>query len=360
MATYQIKDNTTDETANYQTDRYVSTAEAFWRIYSYPLHECHPTVVELQVHLENGQHIYFTDDTPQAVLEQPPQTTLTAFFKLCQADPFARTLLYHQVPAYYTWANSKWCRRKQGQESPNFPGIKKCDALGRVYTVHSNNQECFYLRMLLHEVRGPTSYQDLKMVNDLCPTFRSACQQRGLLKSDRQWHETIQDAILTTSPAQIRRLFAMVLSICHPADPGDLWDSYKDSMADDYLHQYHCQMKNMTLPYHDQIYNKGLVDIENHTYNMACQKLDTYGLPSPDRSVQQQLQTEIIRETTYNKEQLEKFVKDNEEKLLPEQHMAYHNILCRVHDRLGGFVFLDAPGGTGKTFLLNLILAKVH
>ncbi len=152
----------------------------------------------------------------------------------------------------------------------------------------------------------------------------------------------------------------MVLSICHPADPGHLWDSHKDRMADNYLPQYRCQMKNMTLPYHNQKYNRALVDMENDTYNMACQTQDTYGLPSPDRSVQQQLQTEIIHETTYNNEQLEKFVKDNEEKLLPEQHMAYHNILCRVHDRLGGFVFLDAPGGTGKTFLLNLILAKVH
>ena len=26
----------------------------------------------------------------------------------------------------------------------------------------------------------------------------------------------------------------------------------------------------------------------------------------------------------------------------------------------GGFIFLDAPGGTGKTFLLNTILAKVR
>jgi len=26
----------------------------------------------------------------------------------------------------------------------------------------------------------------------------------------------------------------------------------------------------------------------------------------------------------------------------------------------GGILFLDAPGGTGKTFLVNLILAKIR
>lgn len=34
-------------------------------------------------------------------------------------------------------------------------------------------------------------------------------------------------------------------------------------------------------------------------------------------------------------------------------------IVNRVNDHAGGIFFLDAPGGTGKTFLLNL-LAKVR
>ena len=75
---------------------------------------------------------------------------------------------YHELPKYYTWnaTQKKWVRRKAGQVHPHFPDVKSTDALGRVYTVHPNNSECFYLRMLLHEVTGPTSFEALKTVNE--------------------------------------------------------------------------------------------------------------------------------------------------------------------------------------------------
>ncbi|GFR28631.1 ATP-dependent DNA helicase [Trichonephila clavata] len=68
---------------------------------------------------------------------------------------------YHQVPRYYTWdsKNKKWSRRKVDQSLSNHPGIRSIDAVGRVYAVHPNNSECFHLRLLLHEVPYPTSFQ---------------------------------------------------------------------------------------------------------------------------------------------------------------------------------------------------------
>ncbi|XP_071579754.1 uncharacterized protein [Temnothorax nylanderi] len=86
---------------------------------------CMSNVVHLSVHLENGQRVYFTERNLQQVIENPPQTTLTAFFALCAVDKFAQTLLYHQVPAYYKWSNKKWQRRKRGQDvdgCPDAPG----------------------------------------------------------------------------------------------------------------------------------------------------------------------------------------------------------------------------------------------
>ncbi|GFY38607.1 ATP-dependent DNA helicase [Trichonephila inaurata madagascariensis] len=69
--------------------------------------------------------------------ETPPETTLTSFFVICQSDPFARTLLYSEMPRYYTWnASSKNFQRwKQGDAVPGYLDVRSTDALGRIYTV---------------------------------------------------------------------------------------------------------------------------------------------------------------------------------------------------------------------------------
>lgn len=120
---------------SFQLGRYICSNEAIWRILGMPIHERFPPVQHLSVHLENGQRIYFRADNLQQQLQAPPRTTLTAFFELCQSDPFAKTILYPDVPHYYTWnaSQKKFQRRKKGKDVRGYPGIKSDDALGRVY-----------------------------------------------------------------------------------------------------------------------------------------------------------------------------------------------------------------------------------
>ena len=47
-------------------------------------------------------------------------------------------------------------------------------------------------------------------------------------------------------------------------------------------------------------------------------------------------------------------------KLTTEQRNVYDRILESVGNGKGDIFFLDAPGGTGKTFLINLLLGKVR
>jgi len=114
-----------DEVQAFQLGRYLCSSEAIWRILNFPIHERYPTVVHLSVHLENGQRVYFRPENLQQQMQEPQKTTLTAFFDLCQHDNFARTLLYCDVPHYYTWNVSKrmFQRRKQGKkEVEGHPG----------------------------------------------------------------------------------------------------------------------------------------------------------------------------------------------------------------------------------------------
>ena len=46
--------------------------------------------------------------------------------------------------------------------------------------------------------------------------------------------------------------------------------------------------------------------------------------------------------------------------MLTEQKNVFDTIYDAVEHSRGGLYFIDAPGGTGKTFLLNLLLSKVR
>ena len=62
----------------------------------------------MDVHLENGQRVYF-DHRERKRVENPRNTTLMAFFKLCQEDNFAKTLLTGTCPAITRSTNYLKC-----------------------------------------------------------------------------------------------------------------------------------------------------------------------------------------------------------------------------------------------------------
>ncbi|GFR27826.1 ATP-dependent DNA helicase [Trichonephila clavata] len=225
MAVFGVKNTTAsnEEVTQYQLGRYISSNEAVWRILSFSIHDRYPTVVHLAVYLENGQRVYFTSENVRARAMSPPPTTLTEFFTLCRSDTFSRTLLYSEVPTYITWNTSTrtFRRRKQGRAVQGHLNLYSTNALGRLYTVHPKNAECFYLRSLLINVRGPTSFQELKTVDGhVCATFREACQKLNLLENDAHWDISFGDASNTAQPQQIRTL---ILTTCFLANPNDLW-----------------------------------------------------------------------------------------------------------------------------------------
>ncbi|XP_029642741.1 uncharacterized protein LOC115217239 [Octopus sinensis] len=263
------KDNSMDEVSQYMAGRYISSGEAFWRIFGFPLHQRHPAIRQLAVHLKNGQRTYFTEQTAADLVANPKQTTLTGFFRLCQLDTFAKTLLHPQVPSYYVWSNNNWVRRKSGQDVEGHPGVKFNSCPGRVYTVTPNQHDCFHLRLLLHEVLGPQSFQDIRTVDGvLCDTFREACFRRRLLEDDSQWGDTMAGVSLKF-PKKIRSLFAILLLWCDLANPASLWLTYKDDMSEDFLRHAQSLHPSMEVGYTDLIYNRALLEIEDTVLDMG-------------------------------------------------------------------------------------------
>ena len=150
-----------DEISEYLDSRYVSAAESCWRIFSFRMHGHCPAVTRLQLHLPDMQMIRFNPqiESIDNIVQRGNQqdTTLTAFFKICQKEPeLTKDLLYPDLPSKFTWnpQSKVWNRRKDNQR-----------AIGRVTFCPPSAGERYYLRMLLYTVRCPFSFNDLKRYN---------------------------------------------------------------------------------------------------------------------------------------------------------------------------------------------------
>ncbi|XP_053593876.1 uncharacterized protein LOC128667531 [Microplitis demolitor] len=253
QATFGLK-NENDEITKYQSGRYISTSEATWRIMSFPIHERFPPVVHLDVHLENGQRVYFNTENVIDQITNPKNTTLLAYFQLCREEIFAKTLLYDEVPAYYIFDKQSkvFKRRKRGNPVEGYPGIFKEHVIGRVYTIHPGNTECYFLRLLLHTVRGPTSFKDIRTVNGVVyQSYQAACKALDLIEDDSHWDETLKEACVT----DIRELKQ------------------------------------------EELENRCLIDLENTIISIGGKPLDQYGMPIPNINDNFQINREYLAET---------------------------------------------------------------
>lgn len=170
-----------DEIIQFLTGRYINSSEAAWRILGFSIHEHYPAVYQLQIHLENGQRVYFDPENSDRVLRNPKRSTLIAFFELSQIDNFAKTLLYSQVPQYYTFNQStkKFCRRTGCGASWSLPSRYKRSS---VYC----SSKLFRVLFLAYVVPGPESFVYLKTVNgEVCATYQEACLRSGLKLSKK-------------------------------------------------------------------------------------------------------------------------------------------------------------------------------
>jgi hypothetical protein len=98
---------------------------------------------------------------------------LMAWFELNKRDKNAKEYYYFEIPEHYTWVPvvNKWKIREGGKKT-----------IGRMYTVSHKQGELFYLRMLLIDVKGAESWEDLCRDKDdpdvIYDTFEEAADKR--------------------------------------------------------------------------------------------------------------------------------------------------------------------------------------
>ncbi|XP_037914086.1 uncharacterized protein LOC119653502 [Hermetia illucens] len=192
---------------------------------------------------------------------------------------FAKTLVFGDVPRYFTWNKSskKWEPRKQGKPHPSITGIFKAKTLGRLYTVHPK------------QLNG-------RVFN----TYQDACRELQLLEDDNHWDLTLADAALTSTPNNIRQLFAIILTTCYPSQAQTLWEKYKNCMTEDILHRIRQTNQCQNIDYTPEMYNEALVLIEDLCVLISNLPLNHYGMPSPNRPATDLVNTDLQRENQYD------------------------------------------------------------
>lgn len=342
-----------------------------------------PNVGSLSAHLPGQNTITLPESQSNATLkknllakkERNGRTTLTAWFEVSNRErlqpltakertykgillPESKDILYPDFVRYYTWNKSKksWTRRKVQ---------KAVTTVGRVFAAQPNEGERYYLRRMLYHVPGATCYEDLRTIENVThDTYQAACRALGLLDDDTEWREWLLEAGTHSSARQLRALFTIILHHCNPHFPRELWDEFIDSFIEDYLHTRHKSFPDHPLNKPFAV-NSALVDLADRLGDYG-KTLSDYKLPefSTALSLQEGLSSELYQELRFDPDKTKKNLHVMRESISKyEEQVVVFSVVCNQVDvpKKGGHIFfVDAPGGTGKSYVLNALLSYVR
>ncbi|VFQ89048.1 unnamed protein product [Cuscuta campestris] len=266
-------------------------------------------VICLHVHLPGEQLLTLKDTQNIAEVvndDTAQQTMFTQWLERNSHDAEARALTYVEFPSKFVWNQrvrvwsgehqqlkyvKQWTKRKQG------------NCLGRIAYVHPTAGERYYLRLLLNSTRGPTSYEDIRTINNvLHPTFKAACYALGLLSDDKEWIEAIQEANEWATANQARELFVTILLFYEVTDPTQFWENTKNILQDDILHRRRKMYRHPDLHLTPtQIQTYCLLELDKILQRFGKTLSDFPSLPQPSISEISSLDNRMIREElSYN------------------------------------------------------------
>ena len=335
-----------DEVESFLNCRYLGAGESSWKIFGFEIHGRSHSIEKLAIHLENEQIVQLPEGAKIAdiIKDGPPETKLTAFFKLAKTDSLAQTLTYPDIPKFFTWdsKNKIWKKRLRGGDK----------VIGRVPSIGLNVHqiEIYSLRLLLHKVKGPTSYSNLRTVNGVeCETYKDACLEMGLLEDDKEQDQVIIEAQSLSFGNQLVDCFTTLLLLSTPTKPEEFYSRHRKALIQDFLKMFD----------NDEVKaeNKVLTIISSRL-RAENKSLEDFSLP---KLVVGDITSRLIKEeTSYDTTQMRKQATEAIESMTDEQKAFFNEVISAINTKSGECFCLTAPGGCGKSFLFNALLDAVR
>ncbi|CAN1332167.1 ATP-dependent DNA helicase PIF1 [Linum perenne] len=298
--------------------------------------------------------VYEEDQSIEDVLamHENRRTMLEAWMDINKQDDEARKYTYLEFPQHYVWnKKEKYWKRRKSRIS-----------IGRLYYAHPSSNERYYLRVLLHIVKGCRSFEEIKTVNGITyESFKETCYALGFLADDNEWHDCLQEVSTWASGRKMRRIFATMLAFSQVSNVKDLWERNWELLSEDILYNQRRMLNrpNLTLCV-DEIKDICLLEIQKFLQGIGTSPENFQGMPLPRTNLYGTSNSLLSDELHWNEEQMRDVFNTNYRKLNEEQKRAFDMITTAVHEKNGKCFFVEGPGGTGKTFLWKVISAKLR
>ena len=359
MVCAEVVDGSTEvnEVEEYEDLRSIGSSEASWHIFNFNIAKKYPAVYALRCHLEDENQIFFDEETNHETIEKQRNTELTEFLAYNMQHPDTNHK-YVDFPKFFTWnkTTKKWTIRKGS-----------FDTIGRVHAMHPLAGDVFYLRMILHHdhCRGKESFIDLRTVDGVAlETYQEVCRQLGLLQDDREWEEVLSEGAVTKLSYALRELFVVILLFCYPANPKELFENFHQDWADDF--KKNAVKKGVKLT-DSQLKTMIILDIQQRLQSWD-KDLKTFQLHEPTQEELDDISFDktnvlpvlIREELDFDIHEMQELRDKRFGMFTDEQKYIADTVMEAVRNDSSLAMFIDARGGTGKTFVLNAILAAVR
>lgn len=387
-----------DEITDYVECRYLGPAEAVNRLLSQLLHQSYPPVIRLSLHLPGEQWVQYEEGEEEEAIAQhelqnvqgQPTSILLAYFKAVSDEnnhrfsvqqrtykgeilPEADQLTYQDFPQYFVHTSSKgihlWKRRLVNSKHEQ-PKCTKGYVVSRLRYVPPSAGDLMYMRMLLINVKGATSFEHLKTHQGVVhETFKDACISMGLVGEDKEWQICLQDAVdVEVNSFKLRHLFCLILENNHPESPTKLWQMFQKPFSDDFRHKR--VANDHSAPHTEEDFSEALHSISDILQRLSngSKFLPDYGLPLPafprQSDTEQSSPETLFFDSNLHRPDDHKLRADANVGLFNDtQKQVYDYIIKQVNNKSNKVpfnnIFLDAPGGTGKTFVINTVISRL-
>ncbi|KAJ1518859.1 hypothetical protein ONE63_011529 [Megalurothrips usitatus] len=343
-----------DEVEEYATRRVIGASDACWRLLDYDLTVCEPTVEMLPVHLEGEESVMFRPGQEQEAVDSSTSRLLLYFqrpagdvFDALTYQSFYENFIIHsRFPA-----NSRVAVYAHADGVHYVTARQRLEKVTRLFWVGPNRGELYYLRLLLSSVpcRGFADLLTKAGGVEGCDTFQEVARELGLVDNHREYAEALEEASTFMTGASLRSFFVLLCNVGAPA--ALLWEDAKAKLSEDHLERHPDDP--------EKAYKLALLDIDRGLRRNGSRLAD-HGLPYVHDDT-----TELGRELLAHSEGAERdFVEQWLPRLHEDQRAVYDHVrlLSQQSPAASGTrsLFLEAPGGYGKTAVLKVIASDLR